>query len=136
VVRFSQTEVEAAGISIDHLAEFIFDPDDRRQLFGDEIGHSTLERHPVAWRNDQFLFVLPTATSATIRRFVIERMDAAGMREAFVAALANEYADVFSRTPLLGGRLGAPIEGAAVPARRRPQAMAARLCRVLRPTVR
>jgi hypothetical protein len=110
VVRFSQTELETTGISIDHLADFIFDPSDRGQLLGDAIGHSTLERHPIAWRNDQILFVLPTATSAAVRRFVIERMDSAGMREEFVAALADEYADVFSRTPLLGGRLGASIE--------------------------
>jgi hypothetical protein len=110
VVRFSQAEVVAAGISIDHMAEFIFDPGERRGLLGETIGHSTLERRPVAWRNDEFFFVLPTATSAAIRRFVVERMDAAGMRETFVAALANEYANVFSRTPLLGGRIGAPIK--------------------------
>jgi hypothetical protein len=110
IVRFSRAELDDVGISIDHISKFVFDPDERQQLYNDNIGHSSLERHPVIWCNEELLFLLPTATSVAIRRFVIEFMDAAGLRETFLVALAREYTDLFSLTPLLGGRFGAPVE--------------------------
>lgn len=110
LVRFSAAELKAADISIDHLSQFVIDPSSRHELLDESIGHSTLERYPVAWRNDEFFFVLPTATSVAIRRFVFERIDAANLRETFLAALAGEYGHLFSETPLLGGKTGAPIQ--------------------------
>ena len=109
LVKFSTADLERLSISLSHLGEFVFNPRSCANLCDEAIGHTTLERYPVARRRDDVFFVLPTATSAAIRRFVIERMDAAGMRQTFLAALADEYAHVFSRTPLLGGRVGAPI---------------------------
>jgi hypothetical protein len=110
LVLFSEPELETLGISIDHLAAFGFIPDEREALLDESIGHSTLERYPVLYRDGGFYLVLPSTVSATIRRFVIERMEAAGMLEAFLAGLAREYADMFSRVPLLGGHTGAQIE--------------------------
>lgn len=110
LVRFSVKELKAADISIDHLSQFVFDPSVRNRLLDEIVGHSTLERYPLAWRNEEVFFVLPTATSAAIRRFVFERIGAINMREAFLAALAGEYGRLFSQTPMLGGKIGAPIE--------------------------
>jgi hypothetical protein len=109
-VRFTSAELATHGISADHLAAFIFLADDRSGLAGESIGHSTLERYPVAHRNGDFFFLLPTATSAAIRRFVVEEMDSLGLRSSFVHTLAQEYARLFSFTPLLGKHTGAPIK--------------------------
>jgi hypothetical protein len=109
-VRFTSAELTAHGISLDHLAAFVFLGEERSGLAGESIGHSTLERYPVAHRNDEFFFLLPTATSAAIHRFIIEEMDSLGLRSSFVRTLAGEYARLFSGTPLLGKHSGAPIE--------------------------
>lgn len=110
LVRFSASELKAVDISIDHLSQFVFDPSARRGLLDEIIGHSTLERFPVAWRDDEFFFVLPTATSVAIRRLVFERIEAANLRATFLAALGDEYRSLFFNTPLLGGKMGAPVE--------------------------
>jgi hypothetical protein len=109
-LRFSRSELESNGILLQALADFIFDPDQRERLFSERIGHSTLERFPIALRGNEFHFVLPTATSAAIRRYIVEQMDVANMREIFLAALAIEYAKLISDTPLLGGHGDVPIE--------------------------
>jgi hypothetical protein len=109
-VRFSLDDLAAQGIAIDHLDPFLFDPKDRARLPNENIGNSTLEHFPlIAW-NDEVVFVLPTAASAAIRRFVIEQMTSAGMRDTLAAARAHEYGKIFGKMPLLGGRIGAPIE--------------------------
>jgi hypothetical protein len=110
LVRFSTAELGEQGISLDRLAAFGFDPARRGDLVTEAIGHSTLERYPLALHNDEILFLLPTATSAAIRRVVVEQMDALNLREAFIQTLALEYGKLFSRTPLLGEKSGAPIE--------------------------
>ncbi|SRR5213592_1850843 len=79
-------------------------------LAKDTIGHSTLERFPVAHRDGKFIFLLPTATSAAIRRYAFEQLHSLGLREALTASLAEEYSRLFSETPLLGERRGAPIQ--------------------------
>jgi len=79
-------------------------------MLDEHIGHSTLERYPLLFRNGSIIFALPSAVSCAIRRLVIERMEGAGMRDAFVAGLARGYAETFSRVRLLGGHIGAPIE--------------------------
>lgn len=107
LVKFSEADLAARGIATEHLAEFGFDPAKRTGLAAESIGHTTLERFPVAHRNGEFYFVLPTATSASIRRYVIENMHAMKLREAFVVGLADEYARLFSNIPLVGGKVGA-----------------------------
>ena len=60
VVRFSQNDLADAGITLDHLAEFFFDPDLRDSLKSEGLGHSSLERYPIAQRNDDILVLLGT----------------------------------------------------------------------------
>ena len=110
IVKFTEAELRACGVSVDHLAEFGFDPAARAGLVEDKIGHSSLERNPVLYRNGAFFLLLPTAVSAAIRRYVVEAMEAAGLREVFAKTLAFEYATLFSNTPLLWLSSGAPVE--------------------------
>jgi hypothetical protein len=109
-VRFNERDLTELGISVEHLAEFGFDPSVRASLAGEFIGHSTVERFPVGHRNGEFILLLPTAVSVAIRRFLIEKMSALGLRDTFARTIAYEYAQLFSETPLLGGSFGAPVE--------------------------
>jgi hypothetical protein len=109
-VHFTRAELDGLGVSLDDLLPFIIDPRARLGLLDERIGHTTLERYPVAWRNDDLHLLLPTAVTVAIRRYVIERMEAAGMRHTFVTGMAIEYAEAFARVPLVGGQVGAPLE--------------------------
>jgi hypothetical protein len=108
-VCFNAADITAMGIATDHLSAFVLAPSDRGKLTDEELGNTTLERYPVLWRGDDFCLALPTAVGAAVRRLILERVAAANLTEAFVGALGEEYAQTFSRLPLLGGDLGAPI---------------------------
>jgi hypothetical protein len=110
IVRFKEGELAQLGIRPEHLAVFGFDPRTRSQLVGESIGHSTLERYPIAHHKGEYFFLLPTAASAAIRRYIIGEMHEFDLRDTFASVLAFEYAQTFSETPLLGTDLGAPIE--------------------------
>lgn len=109
-IRFTEDELTAAGISLSELVEFGFDPPARFNLPSSVIGHSILERNPVVYRNGEIYLLLPTAVTAAIRRFVIERMERAKPSDFFASLLGYELADAVNRTALLGDRKGAPIE--------------------------
>lgn len=106
IVEFSERELVDAGISIDHLAEFFFDPNERRGLLTQEQGNSDLERRPIACEGGTVHVVLPTAISLAIRRYIFERMHRAGLTEPLLSALTFEYADLLKRSPMLGGATG------------------------------
>ncbi|CAN5564890.1 hypothetical protein BH10PSE7_BH10PSE7_30450 [soil metagenome] len=109
-IRFSESELVERGISIVHLAAFGFDLAARIDLISDTIGHSSLERNPIAYRNEEFFLLLPTAVSAAIRRFALESMEILRLRDVFSCTLAYEMGAVLNRTPLLGALKGAPIQ--------------------------
>jgi hypothetical protein len=62
----------------------------RRNLLAKRSDISTLERFPILARGDEFVLVLPTAPSAAIRRFIIERMMSPGMRAALATGLGRK----------------------------------------------
>ncbi len=109
-VKFSEADLKALGLSLSLLSEFGFNPSTRFDLAEEEIGHSSLERNPVAYRNGDVFLMLPTAVSAAIRRYVVEEMEAYNLREMFAGAMAIAYANLFSNTSLLGLPSGAPVE--------------------------
>lgn len=106
---FSREEIEARGISFDALAAFAFDPRDRVRLVTEGLGHSSLERYPLIGDHGSLYFVLPTAVTVAIRRHVVERMIAGGMRDSLASGIAREYSSLFAKTPLLGGSVGIPV---------------------------
>lgn len=103
-LRFSPSELAAAGIDARHLEPFLFDMKRKASLFGEGIGSSTLERKPLVRRGDYIYLVLPTAVSSAIRYFVIAELEEGGLLDTCRRALARIYADLIASTPLLGGR--------------------------------
>ncbi len=108
-IRFSEDDLARLEIPKTLLAEFAFSPDDRPELRAQPIGHTELERRPVAFHGQFAYLLLPTAIGSAITRFVIEAALSTGDADAFVRALAAEFAQLFDETPILGGRSGAPI---------------------------
>ncbi|PIB92745.1 hypothetical protein [Caulobacter sp. FWC2] len=108
-VRFTLDELRSAGVSLRGLAPFAFRQDGREELLNQKLGHTDLERRPLVIKGQEVFFVLPTAASAAIRRFLLERLDALGARETFLAALGRDYLALIESMPLLGGRMGARL---------------------------
>jgi hypothetical protein len=110
IIRFSDADLKALSISPEHIGEFGFDASTREGLIDEKIGHSTLERYPLAYRNGEIFVLLPTALSAAIRRYVVEQLNTPKLREAFAATLGLTYAKLISETPLLGLSSSAPAQ--------------------------
>lgn len=108
-VGFTESEIEQAGISLQHLMGFVLNPNERAEILNESLENTRFERHPVLWRDKEICLALPTGVSAAIRRYLIERVDAAGLRADFIRALGVEYSHLFADTPLLGDAFHAPI---------------------------
>lgn len=106
LVQFSQTDLAKAGVEIEQLSPFVLGPDGPELLQDQTIGHSELERRPVACVDQMLFVVLPTAVTAAIRRFFIEVVGMDDNRRIFLSRLTHQYASLLARSPLLGGRGG------------------------------
>lgn len=104
-IRFDDADLAALGVRIEDLSPFVLPV---RGLDGleDRLGHSALERRPVAVQSGEIFLLLPTAVSAAIRRLVLETVLDIDQKEVFLAALGQSYLDLFEATPLLGGPNG------------------------------
>lgn len=101
---FGKADLKALGIDYDDLAPFSLAQDSVDLFAVQSAGHTDLEARPLIFVDDRIVFALPTAVTAAVRRFVHETFDEL-LRPGFLAdALAQEYMDLFSQTPLLGGR--------------------------------
>lgn len=96
-IRFSITELEQLGIEPLMLAPFLFSPSDCARLGAERLGNSSLERRPLIRMKDELAVLLPTAISAAIRYYIIERMEAPKMRAALGRSIAHEYAQHLSK---------------------------------------
>jgi len=108
-VQFSDDELAQLQISKAPLAEFVINADDRTRLRTQFVGHSDLERRPIAVRGEYLCLLLPTAVEPAIKRLVIEFVISTGQVKAFERALSTEYGQLFSEIRMLGKRLPAPI---------------------------
>ncbi|TGS46283.1 MULTISPECIES: hypothetical protein [unclassified Mesorhizobium] len=109
-VCFTPAQLADLDISLNDLAPFGFTPRKLQDLVKDMLGHTQLERFPLVHRAGVICVLLPSAVSAAARRFVLEEMSAAGVMQAFMAAMAHEYTSLISDTPLLGDIGSQPIE--------------------------
>lgn len=109
LVRFSGIQLQELGIDPAQLAPFIFDPNQRQGLRSETIAHTSLERRPLAWDDDELVVLLPTAIGATVRRAFVERFGSGPNQPVCASELARDYGELFARTPLLGDKSGAPI---------------------------
>lgn len=106
---FTRADLEAEGIAIDALQPFIFNPSQRKVLLKESLGHSPLERRPLAMDGDDLVVVLPTAVTAALRRYVIETVRALGVHEAFLANLGRDYTRLIESLPLFSDWTGADL---------------------------
>lgn len=102
IVRFTRDELNSAGIETRDLAPFHFKLVDRASLLDQAISHTDLERRPISNDGDDLVFLLPTAISTAIRRYLIGAIGSGPNRERLLQALAHEYNKTLSETPLLG----------------------------------
>lgn len=102
LVQFSLAELADAGIDVESLRPFVLDGGARSSLLSQAITHTELERRPLALLDRQLFLVLPTAVSAAIRRFFIERLGSGQNRQVLLRHLAREYSQQFQRNPMLG----------------------------------
>lgn len=103
-VQFSVDELKGLGIDIHELNPFILSEATFQEVDDQIVGHSILEQSPLVLDGNQLYFILPTATSAAIRRLLIEAFSSTTQRQIFINQLAYEYFKVFSHTPLIGSR--------------------------------
>ncbi|HUY85962.1 MAG TPA: hypothetical protein VMU77_02515, partial [Acidimicrobiales bacterium] len=115
LVSFSEEDLAGLKISMDSLREFVFDPDQRPELATQEIGHTELERRPIAVHGGTAHLLLPTAVATAITRFVIESIFSMGEVDTFERALSREFSELFAETPILGAHTGAHLEFRKIP---------------------
>jgi hypothetical protein len=108
-IQFSQSDLKRLQIPASLLSDFGFRPSLRRTILNQAPGHTEIERRPVIFQHDDAYLLLPTAVGSAITRFVFEAVFSMGLADAFENALADDFAELFGNTPLLGGRSGAPV---------------------------
>lgn len=108
LIRFTNDELAAFGISPASLHDFSFRMEDSAQLGAQVMGNTDLERRPIGVRNKCHFLLLPTAVSTSITRLIIEKVSALGLSRQFDAAMAAEYGNLFFRSSFLGTRLPEP----------------------------
>jgi len=109
LVRFGDEDLAQLQISRDLLTAFRFDQSQRAELLPQRLGHSVLERRPLAFAEQAIYVLLPTAIGSAITRVVIEVMLGTPNARVFERALADEYSQLLSETPILGERISSPI---------------------------
>jgi hypothetical protein len=110
LVRFDERELAELQIPKESLTEFVFNLDRRLQLRGQTMGHTDLERRPIAVHDGSFYLLLPTAVATAVIRLVIESVISISHAKAFEHALCQEYSQLFNKLPILGKRLPGSIK--------------------------
>ena len=109
-VTISFSELEERGIKPTDIDPFLFQPQMRKELTGQQIGSSLLDCCPLTILADTNVTVaLPTALSVATRDYVIANIIQGGLVETFNGMLAKNYGKLFFDTPLLGGPMRAPV---------------------------
>jgi hypothetical protein len=108
-LQFSKSDLAYLGISEPRLSDFAFGPSLRNAIPKQSPLHTELERRPVIFHQDAAFLLLPTAVGLAITRLVIDTVLSMGLTAKFERALADDFAQLFGNTPLLGGRARAPI---------------------------
>ncbi len=106
IVKFSERDLGDLGAPRESLGQFMFVPDRASGLAAQVLGHTDLERCPLAVVGGSVYVLLPTAIGSAITRLVVEFVTSLGKDGAFERALAADFADLFRDTPLLGSGVG------------------------------
>lgn len=108
-VMFDHNDLARLGINENDIEAFVFDMERRSELREERLGHSSLERASLLRFGDRYCLALPNSASIAIRRLIIEFCISGGMERHLYRAYAEELAQAFSHTPILGGSPTQPI---------------------------
>lgn len=110
-VTISMSELDRYNISIEDLEPFILDQKLKKEIKNQVVGDSYLDRFPfIKGKDSNLVSILPSSISVALRGFVIEQIQTMGLGEEFDKVLAGSYAELFSKTPILGGSLNSPVQ--------------------------
>ena len=109
-VRVTRDELSKHGVDFDDIEPFILDTYMKNNIIWQQIGNSYLDFHPFIKDSKDSVFVaLPSALSIALRQFFISKVIEGGLVSVFNGVLAKKYAELFFKTPLLGGPIHAPV---------------------------
>src|SRR6202050_601373 len=101
LIRFDGNDLSSLGIDDSGLVDFGMTRATDLLLPGQAIGHSDLERHPLAVRDNGVYLLLPTAVAKAITRLVIEVAVSAGLGKQFEECLCAQYGRLLEGQPIL-----------------------------------
>ena len=105
LVRFTEGDLAELSVSKESLSEFLFPLEANAGLRSQTVGHTDLERRPIAAYQGSYFVLLPTGISTAISRLLIEIVISLGRTELFESMLAAEYARLLYQSSFLGKRL-------------------------------
>lgn len=110
-LKFTDAELEILGIDVRDLAHFGFVPGYRQNLKTQNVGHTDLERYPLAHESGETILINPTAVCASIRRYIFEEFHSRNMEQYLSRILREEYQHHLNELTLFGGgkRLEIPL---------------------------
>lgn len=109
-LKFTIKDLNDLGFNERDLEPFLFDLKKRDQLLQETLGNTLLERCPLIKFGDEFIVALPTCLGAAVRYFAIDMLQSMGRLGTFLANNAKVQSALLSEMPLLGGKIGAPID--------------------------
>lgn len=119
IVKFSSTDLQALDINPQDIILLCSPRIDRDAIFKQSPGHSIFEHQPLIQVGaDTFVVAMPTALSVCARNIVIKFITNEDLRDQFDQVLASIYSELLHKTPLLGGRNGAPVHWTIIEATR------------------
>ena len=104
-VTFGPVELDELGIDFRFLKPFTFRPEYARMLPQESLGHTALERRPLLVFKDEVILALPTAISASIRRYILERAAEEGAMDELAEALRKLQLEESYRVAKIGWKI-------------------------------
>lgn len=101
-ITFSHEELVRLGISPADLTPFIFQPSRRDALKEQEFGDNDLILHPIVHDGNNWIALLPSAISVSIRQHILMWMCSKGYQDSFDKQLVMVYRDFFREAPIFG----------------------------------
>lgn len=108
-VTFGPRELSELRIDFRLLEPFVFQLKDANALQRETVGHTALERRPLLLFEDEVILALPTAVSASIRRYILEQAVEAKAIDGLAKALREFQLSDSLRVARIGWQI-APLQ--------------------------
>src|SRR5207302_3583113 len=97
-VTFSSTDLKRLGIAPEDTAPFILATESRSRLASQSMGHSDLVRYPLVQVEDDLIMAAPHVVTASVRRYIVERLAQTGFLGFFAMFLHTRQAKEWFET--------------------------------------